>query len=458
MSSWKLWQQKRHILVFLIVLGVTNLCIFKVNLSVAIVAMTSDRYETLQNGTVIVHEAEFQWNNVIQGYLLSSFFYGYVPSMPFGAMVGHQIGGKKALALTVGFSTLFAFISPWLAKWSIYAFMASRVLTGMLEGLTFPGIYVLLSKWIPESEKSRIAAQVHLGNYVGTVFSMLFFGYLAEVAGWRSLFWFSGTCGGIWVVTWLLVARETPRDHLSISKNELHYIESSLETHTLQNKNIPWKTILTSISVWIAAITMFCEGWGYYTLLALLPKYYNEVYHYDLSKMGLLAALPYILLSIGMLTIGQLYDRILAKNWVTVTVLRKICIGGSYLIEACFMIGTIYWENIAGNVFCMVIAVSTSSISKAAIMSLPMDLSYQWSGVVYGLCLTIAALPGILSPIISGYILSSSRPVVESYQIIFYLSVGMLIFGSFVFTLFGSADKLNLNPKKTDAKTTEEVN
>lgn len=48
--------------------------------------------------------------------------------------------------------------------------------------------------------------------------------------------------------------------------------------------------------------------------------------------------------------------------------------------------------------------------------------------------------------------------VVESYQIIFYLSVGMLIFGSFVFTLFGSADKLNLNPKKTDAKTTEEVN
>jgi len=75
-----------------------------------------------------------------------------------------------------------------------------------------------------------------------------------------------GTCGGIWVVTWLLVARETPRDHLSISKNELHYIESSLETHTLQNKNIPWKTILTSISVWIAAITMFCEGWGYYTL------------------------------------------------------------------------------------------------------------------------------------------------------------------------------------------------
>lgn len=77
------------------------------------------------------------------------------------------------------------------------------------------------------------------------------------------------------MVTWLLVARESPRDHSSISKRELHYIESTLETHTLRNKDIPWKIILTSMSVWITAVTMFCEGWGYYTLMSLLPKYYN---------------------------------------------------------------------------------------------------------------------------------------------------------------------------------------
>lgn len=84
--------------------------------------------------------------------------------------------------------------------------------------------------------------------------------------------------------------------------------------------------------------------------------------------MGVFSALPYIMLAIGMSTIGQLYDRILAKKWVTISVLRKICIGSSYLIEACFMIGTIYWENIVGNVFCLVMAVSTSSISKGALM------------------------------------------------------------------------------------------
>lgn len=82
--------------------------------------------------------------------------------------------------------------------------------------------------------------------------------------------------------------------------------------------------------------------------------------------MGVHAALPYIMLAIIMLIIGQIYDRILAKKWITITVLRKICISSSYLIEAGFMIGTIYWENIIGNGFCLVMAVSTSSISKAA--------------------------------------------------------------------------------------------
>lgn len=41
--------------------------------------------------------------------------------------------------------------------------------------------------------------------------------------------------------------------------------------------------------------------------------HFREVYHFDLGKKGVFAATPYILLAIGMLSLGQLYDRILAK-------------------------------------------------------------------------------------------------------------------------------------------------
>lgn len=57
--SWKIWQEQRHILVFLISVGVFILYVCRVNLSVAIVAMTIDMYETLENGTVIKHVSVF---------------------------------------------------------------------------------------------------------------------------------------------------------------------------------------------------------------------------------------------------------------------------------------------------------------------------------------------------------------------------------------------------------------
>lgn len=136
---------------FLIILGVFNLFVIRVNLSVAIVAMTTDRYETLENGTIIkyvsiylfidniqiilflIQEAEFKWNNVLQGYLLSGFFYGYVISQSFGGVIAKYIGGKNSLTMTVVCSSLASLISPWLAEWSPYALLVSRICVGLME-------------------------------------------------------------------------------------------------------------------------------------------------------------------------------------------------------------------------------------------------------------------------------------------------------------------------------------
>lgn len=81
--------------------------------------------------------------------------------------------------------------------------------------------------------------------------------------------------------------------------------------------------------------------------------------------MGILSALPYILLVIMMMVIGQIFDRIIARRWFSITVLRKLGICGSFLFEGSFMLGAAYWQNIFGNVFCLVMAVGLGSISKA---------------------------------------------------------------------------------------------
>lgn len=84
--------------------------------------------------------------------------------------------------------------------------------------------------------------------------------------------------------------------------------------------------------------------------------------------MGVISALPYILIGILLMGIGQLYDRILARKWVSVTVMRKFFIGLGLLMEASFMLGAAYLENITGNLFCLIMSIGSGAISKSAIL------------------------------------------------------------------------------------------
>lgn len=96
--------------------------------------------------------------------------------------------------------------------------MAIRIVEGIFEGVTFPCIHAVFSKWAPPHERSRsnktiafhltkiilitfvcpVATISFAGAYAGTVVSMPLSGILASTWGWESLFYFFGKF-------WLLV-------------------------------------------------------------------------------------------------------------------------------------------------------------------------------------------------------------------------------------------------------------
>lgn len=61
-----------------------------------------------------------------------------------------------------------------------------------LQGVTFPCIHAVWSRWAPPMERSRMAAIAFAGNYAGTVISMPASGLLASYFGWESLFYVFG--------------------------------------------------------------------------------------------------------------------------------------------------------------------------------------------------------------------------------------------------------------------------
>ncbi|KAH1002269.1 hypothetical protein HUJ04_008368 [Dendroctonus ponderosae] len=441
-ATWKIWTQRRYVLTMLVFCGYFNIYLLRTNMSIGIVIMTQNRYTTLDNGTVVNIGPEFEWDNVIQGYILSSFFYGYITTQLLGGLIGNKIGGKLVFGGGIAVTALVTLISPWLAELSVYALLVARILMGVFEGVTYSSLYVLWVKWIPPSERSRSTTQAMSGSYLGAVFALMFFAYLGEIAGWRSIFWFSGSVGLLWFAAWVYATSESPQTDPKISPEERDYIEHSLRASQVSKAHkVQWKALFTSGAVWSLNVALFCETWGFYTLLTLLPKYFKDVFQFDISKSGLASALPYISISIMMHVCGQLADRIIAKKWLTLTKTRKtfMCIG--FFSQTGFMLGAAFWGQAAGTVFCLAMAVGLGAFAIATVGVNALDIAPLHSGLVFGIANTWGTVPGIISPTIAGYVISTDNPTVEQWRIIFYITAGLYFFGAIFFVLFASGKR-----------------
>lgn len=168
---------------------------------------------------------------------------------------------------------MLTLITPWAANMGSTALIIVRIIEGIAEGVTFPCIHAVWSRWAPPKERSRMASTAFAGNYAGTVVAMPLSGILAQSLGWESLFYVFGTVGCVWFIAWIIIVREGPEKDRFISKDELRYIQESLNQTGKETLIYPWKDIFTSAAVYAIAASHFSENWGFYTLLTTLPMF-----------------------------------------------------------------------------------------------------------------------------------------------------------------------------------------
>lgn len=107
--SWKFWKKRRYVVVFLAFLGFFNVYSLRVNLSVAIVAMTENR-TVIDDAGNISYEQDFPWDSKQRGLILSSFFYGYITTQFIGGFIGAKIGGN----IVSECACALEFLLPWI--------------------------------------------------------------------------------------------------------------------------------------------------------------------------------------------------------------------------------------------------------------------------------------------------------------------------------------------------------
>ncbi|XP_049838017.1 sialin-like [Schistocerca gregaria] len=455
----------RAVIGFLGFLGIVLQYILKVTLSVAINGMvvhstntevadetcpTPDNENASSSGTA--QEGEFDWDDEIQGYILSSYYYGYAATNILGGYAAARFSARWVYGTGLLTAGVFTALGPLCAYAGAILFMFSRIIVGLASGVIIPAMHVLFRKWFPESELQKITGALFSATYLGTVLSMASSGSMVKNLGWTSVFYIYGGITIFSVLPWFYFVYDEPESHPRVSEKEKIYIlentkrnrakksEKNTESHHQEDLiENPWPMILTNAPMWVHAFIMFGTGWVSFTLLSELPTYVGNILHYDIDDAGLISALPYLFGWISCSVYSFLTQKLTEKGLRVVTTMRiwdaVACIGSALCLLGVTLVSC--------DVTLIIVLFVLTMVCRCAVYGGSymnhLYLFPQAYGSAAGLALTASNLTGILTPLVTSAFVSG-RQTVQQWKYVFYVSMGIATLPYVFYLIFGSAE------------------
>ncbi|XP_050534001.1 putative inorganic phosphate cotransporter isoform X2 [Daktulosphaira vitifoliae] len=436
----------RYTQVTLMFLGMIIAYALRVNLSVAIIAMTDQS----SNEKYVL-----DWNEQTKSVILTSFFWGYFMTQVFAGHMAQKYGAKYFLAAAITVNGILAIGIPVSAIYGgKIAMCANRVVQGMAQGFLYPSINVLLSKWAPLEEKSRLFSFVFGGIQFGPLVILPVAGILAETtAGWPSIFYVTGALSIVWVLIWCLFGANSPSEHKTISEEEKQYIINSLSSTTSAQKlPTPWVQIVKSIPMWAILIAHLSQNWGFWVLLTYMPSYLSYVLKFNIKSNGFLSALPYMTMWLMTLVISWISDFINKKQYLTTTYQRKMWNslahwGGALALFSLYFLNT----SVVGAIVLLTTALTLNSGVLTGFLSNHLDLAPNFAGTLMGITNSLANITSIMGPLIVGFIVTDNTNK-DQWGIVFLIAAGVFFFGNLFYIIFGSAKIQTWNNSSIEQK------
>lgn len=416
-SGWQRWA-----VVFTIFLAFILCNMDKVNMSVAVIPMAK----------------ELGWSATDRGLVSSSFFWGYSLTQIPAGYLATRLGGARVLLAGVLLWSLGTLIAPPATQYGLAALCATRVLVGLGEGLAPSAATNVMANTIPVRERARAVSTVFGGLDVGSACGLLLCGPLIAHYGWPSVFYVFAGLGFIWCLAWPRLKIPFLRSSSQHPINEQKAAESEEEP-----AKVPYGSFMKSPAVWAIICAHFCFNWGYYTLLAWLPSYFELALGLDVAKSSVLTLIPYLAMSSMTPLVGPVADGMVGRG-MSVTRTRKICQGVSFLGPALCMLACAKLTPAAGAAFNAPLLVGILSLAfalgawaRAGLYCNHQDLSPKYAGALLGITNTFGAFPGVLGVTSAGILLDMTN----SWALALFLpTAACQIIGLIVYSLLASSE------------------
>ncbi|KAL5022120.1 hypothetical protein ScPMuIL_001275 [Solemya velum] len=388
---------------------------------------------------IVAMAKEFDWDKTQSGSVLSSFFWGYTMTQFLGGYLSDRVGGDVVLPIAAVFWAIITFWTPQLAYLSQDKYLAlqilltSRVLLGVFQGFHYPGFSSIISRKVPEQERSLTYSFICSGSHLGTLMSGSIGSFLLENYGWQSVFYFVGLCS----ITWILVMR-----YYVIAQHRRKYLpvislEDNITSHCKpkEQNSVPWLSLFGKPAFWSLIVGHFCQNNAFYILLSWLPTYFHE--NFPSAKGWVFNVVPWVVTIPSSIFSGMIADSMITKGY-SVTFVRKLMNTVALCGPSIFLVLISYTSSFGGALFCMAAAVSCCGFHNSGILVNPQDIAPKHAGSVFGIMNMAGAIPGFVGVYIAGHILEATK----SWGAVFNQTALVCMFGWVVYTIFGTGKKI----------------
>lgn len=436
----------RYVLVLTGFFSLISLHFNRVNLSVVI--------NVISDADIInVHHfdnSKFNWSHSMQGFILSSFFIGYMVSHIIGGIISAIYGPKLTLMFCVFGSSIVTFLMPMAIKQrSTSLFIILRIVCGVFSGPGMSAIHDLSSRWSPSKETTRITIFIHSGNFGGTLLSYAIGGRMvaSSADGWISFFYLCSSIGMIWCIFAAFILYDNPSIHPRITEKERNLIIQDQQAHTKfkSPKEIPFRKILGSKAFYPLLIGHFCNNFIMYTYVTGSTKYFKHFLSIPVDTASYYSIFPFAGQFILCILSPIITDKIRTKNLVNTNTIRKINTFLGFTLSGIFILITAFLssENITVVVLIMTLGLSFLAFNQSGIFVTMIEICPSLSGVIIGITNTAGSMAGIINPYVSGLIVDYTSNYAFGMRIFFILTSIIGFFGAFIFVKYSTSTKQN---------------
>ena len=363
-------------------------------------------------------QSQFGWTETAKGWVLSSFFIGYLAFMAVSGALANRYGGKVVLGVAVLWWSLFTALTPPAALVSFSALITARIALGLGEAAVFPASVNMIGRWVPAAKRSRATALFTSALSIGTMFSLPITGWLVRDYGWPVPFYAFGAVGLVWAVAWFTM----------VSSGRSPDVEPPVTDRT-----IPWRRLLTSSSVWAIIINHFCSNWALYVLLAWLPSYFKTTFSVSLASAGLLSAAPWAVYFVMGNAAGWLADVMIARGR-SITFVRRTMQTAALLGSGAFLLLLQAASTPEVAMLLMCGAAGALAVSLAGFAANAFDIAPRHADVIWGLSNTAGTLPGIIGVTVTGWLIDRTG----TFNAPFFLTAAVGLAGVVVYLVYAS--------------------